>query len=79
VSAALKRKSANSVRSLKPTLPRGASGLPSGSRETLQADVIRALVAAVDGEHRFGNREDVRADLNARWAHAIALLERYLE
>ena len=42
--------------------------------ETVHA-LIRALSHAVDGEHRFGNRLDVRMELDGRWGHVIDLIE----
>jgi hypothetical protein len=37
-----------------------------------------ALQHAVDGQQRFGIREDARADLNARWDRVIDALEKLL-
>jgi hypothetical protein len=36
------------------------------------------LKHAVDGQQRFGIREDARADLDARWDEVIARLEALL-
>lgn len=45
----------------------------SKSTETRGA-LIRALAHASDGEHRFGQRQDVRAELDQRWERVIDLL-----
>ena len=41
---------------------------------SLVDELIAAFRHAVDGEKRFGVREDCKADLDARWRHVIELL-----
>lgn len=38
-------------------------------------ELIAAFRHAVDGELRFGNRDDVRAELDARWNKVVDLIE----
>lgn len=38
-------------------------------------ELVKALSYAVQGETRFGAREDTRADLTERWLKVVALLE----
>lgn len=56
-------------------LSSGSSGQPTRDPATLRAEIIRALSHAVDGEHRYGNRLDVRPELDARWLKVIDGLE----
>lgn len=37
------------------------------SASTARAELARALAEAVQKEARYGNRQDVRAELDARW------------
>ena len=41
----------------------------------MKRELIEALRFAVDGEIRFGRRDDVREELEGRWEDVIALLE----
>ncbi len=41
---------------------------------SLESELIAAFRFAVDGEKRFGIREDCREEMESRWAAVIALI-----
>lgn len=41
----------------------------------MRVELREALKFAVNGEHRFGIRDDCRAELDQRWDKVVALLE----
>lgn len=45
------------------------------AREDERKQLADAFRLAVDGEHRFGNRSDVRPELEARWLRVVDLVE----
>lgn len=45
-------------------------------RQQTRTELREALKSAVNGEQRFGIREDCRPELDARWDRVIELLER---
>lgn len=56
----------------------GKLKLKSARQEALRAELIQALRHAVDGEQRFGQRTEVREELDARWNDALSLLEQWV-
>lgn len=51
---------------------------PTKDEQRLQTrtELREALKNAVDGEHRFGIREDCRPELNQRWERVMDLIEK---
>lgn len=45
------------------------------SKAPANDELVKAFRHAVDGEHRFGARVDVREELDARWAKVIELIQ----
>ena len=53
---------------------------PKTPRSAEARNALReALKKAIDGERRFGIREDARPELDARWDEVVSLIERLCE
>lgn len=42
---------------------------------SLESDLVKAFRHAVDGEKRFGIRDDCKEDMEGRWAQVVELLK----
>lgn len=58
-----------------PRNPKRQQSLPKPSADAMRVELREALKFAVNGEHRFGIRDDCRAELDQRWDKVVALLE----
>ena len=48
---------------------------PPRKKDELRRQLREALKKAIDGERRFGIREDARPELDTRWDEVIAAME----
>ena len=51
---------------------------PARKKDELRRQLREALKKAIDGERRFGIREDARPELDTRWDEVIAAMEALL-
>lgn len=52
--------------------------MASRKKDELRRQLREALKKAIDGERRFGVREDARLELDTRWDEVIAAMEALL-
>ena len=57
---------------------RSCSKIRKSHKMATESELIAALRHAVDGEKRFGIREDCKVDVEARWSHVVALIARLI-
>jgi hypothetical protein len=49
--------------------------MPPRKKDELRRQLREALKKAIDGERRFGIREDARVELDTRWDEVVSLIE----